>query len=113
MLTRGWRMLTHLLFPACALGRWSAALLVFVKTATPGNIDEGCSRVMFMDNDDEVVRERGGMSLDGGVEQQHGDVGSERGDDPVPGDVGSERGDDPVLGKRSRKPPSLLKDFFR
>ncbi|KAJ1082210.1 hypothetical protein NDU88_002378 [Pleurodeles waltl] len=78
-----------------------------------GNIDEGSSGMMFMDDDDEVVSERGGMSLDGCVGQQHEDVGSERGDDPVPGDVGSDCGDDPDLGKRIRKPPSYLKDFVR
>ncbi|KAJ1090383.1 hypothetical protein NDU88_003516 [Pleurodeles waltl] len=66
--------------------------------------DEGCSRMMFM-NDGEVVSEKGGMSLDDCVEEQG--VGNECGDGSV------ESVDAPVLQKRIRKPPSYLEDFIR
>ncbi|KAJ1124585.1 hypothetical protein NDU88_003035 [Pleurodeles waltl] len=78
-----------------------------------GNSGEGCSGMMFMGGDDEVVSEKDGISLDGCVGRQHGDVGNESGDDSVPGDVGNEDGVDPILGKRIRRPPSYLKDFVR
>ncbi|KAJ1115267.1 hypothetical protein NDU88_003493 [Pleurodeles waltl] len=71
------------------------------------NVDEGCSGMMFM-GDDEVVSERGGMTLDDCVQQRRKD---ECENEYV--DVGSERGDDHFLGKRIRKPPSYLKDFVR
>ncbi|KAJ1193995.1 hypothetical protein NDU88_003290 [Pleurodeles waltl] len=79
-----------------------------------GNSGEGCSGMVFMGDDDEVVSERSGVSLDGCIGRQNGElVGSESGDDSVPGDVGSERGVDPLLEKRVRGPPFYLKDFVR
>ncbi|KAJ1101277.1 hypothetical protein NDU88_006349 [Pleurodeles waltl] len=71
------------------------------------NVDEGCSGMVFM-GDDEIVRERGGMPLDDCVEQRWVDECENE-----YGDVGSEYGGDFVLGKRIRKLPSYLKDFVR
>ncbi|KAJ1177846.1 hypothetical protein NDU88_003098 [Pleurodeles waltl] len=80
-----------------------------------GNGGEGCSGMMLMGDDDEVVSERSDVSLDGCIERQSEElVGSEsEDDDSVPGDVGTECGVDPLLGKRVRRPPFYLKDFVR
>ncbi|KAJ1173001.1 hypothetical protein NDU88_004843 [Pleurodeles waltl] len=65
---------------------------------------EGCSGMMFMD-DDEVVNGRSAMPLDDYVVQK----GVVRRTD----ECGNEFGNDSALEKRIRKPPSYLRDFVK